>query len=453
MKRPFLAVLLVLGALAGLRADDTFTPIDTADCDVVVVGAGTAGVCAAVQAARAGMETILIESGFQPGGNATTGGVHFPGCFHAWQKQIIAGIGWEWVLGAIDLGGGTLPDPMLVPGKQHWRHQIALNGAAYSAFGEELCLKAGVRLRYFESPYKVEAVPEDSDLAGEHEGARWRMVSISQGEPREIFCRCLIDCTGNGRLSYLAGARLDHEEATQPGSLLYRINTGIDPDKIDMELVKKRFDEAVASGRLLKEDAQYGIEGFIRQPVNSYVAAADSSTGQTRTDTDIRGRQAMLRMLRFVRTLPRGENATIAEMSAETGVRESYRVHCLYTITADDYTAGKVWDDSLAYGFYPIDLHRLGRWIDQRHLDEGVVPTIPLRALIPEGVDYLLVAGRCLGSDRLANSGLRVQATCMATGQAAGAAAAEAIRQKVSPAQVDVEKVKALLREHGAIVP
>ena len=87
------------------------------------------------------------------------------------------------------------------------------------------------------------------------------------------------------------------------------------------------------------------------------------------------------------------------------------------------------------------------------HLKEGVVPTVPLRALIPKGSRNLLVAGRCLSSDRQANSGLRVQATCMATGQAAGAAAALAAKCGVTPGKVPLDELKILLTACGGIVP
>ena len=91
--------------------------------------------------------------------------------------------------------------------------------------------------------------------------------------------------------------------------------------------------------------------------------------------------------------------------------------------------------------------------VQPAHLKEGVVPTVPLRALIPKGSANLLVAGRCLSSDRQANSGLRVQGTCMATGQAAGAAAALAAKRGVTPAAVPLPELKALLKAQGAIVP
>ena len=82
----------------------------TTDTDVLIVGGGTAGAIAAIQAARAGARTAVLERGPQLGGTLTTGGVAFPGLFHAWGRQIIAGIGWELVTRAVELDGGTLPD-------------------------------------------------------------------------------------------------------------------------------------------------------------------------------------------------------------------------------------------------------------------------------------------------------------------------------------------------------
>ena len=122
-------------------------------------------------------------------------------------------------------------------------------------------------------------------------------------------------------------------------------------------------------------------------------------------------------------------------------------------ITEDDYRTGKTWDDSIAYAFYLIDVHVNESGVKPDHIKEGVVATIPIRALLPEGVDNLLVAGRCISSDRLANSALRVQATCMAGGQAAGAIAALAAKNTVPPHEVKVADVKKLLLEHNAIVP
>ena len=96
------------------------------ETDVLVVGGGPAGIIAAIQAARAGAKTYLLERGSQLGGNTTTGGVSFPGLFDAWGKQIIAGIGWELVKDVVTLDGGNLPDFSKVP-DSHWMNQVHVN--------------------------------------------------------------------------------------------------------------------------------------------------------------------------------------------------------------------------------------------------------------------------------------------------------------------------------------
>ncbi len=419
-------------------------------CDVVVVGGGSAGIVAAAQSARAGAKTILIESGTQLGGAATSGGVNFPGLFHAWGRQVIAGIGWELVEETAKLNGDPLPDFSVPTGRWHWKHQIRVNLPLYAALAEDLCLKSGVEIRYFESPMKLTPLKEQKD------GSNWQVLTASQGEERTIHCKQLVDCTGNGALCALAGAQRLREEITQPGTFSYQIKSGIDPAKLDDAArieIKKRYEKAVADGEIKEGDVSRGIMEFLKDSATNYVYGADNSTGPLRTETNIRGRQAMLRMLKFVRSLPGGENAKLVSMAAEVGVRETWRVKGRYVMTVDDYTSGTVWPDSLAYAFYPIDLHDNKKGVAPAHLKEGTVATIPLRALLPEGVDNMLVAGRCISSDRLANSALRVQATCMSGGQAAGAAAAVAAQQKVAAAAVNIDAVKKILKEHQAVVP
>ena len=155
---------------------------------------------------------------------------------------------------------------------------------------------------------------------------------------------------------------------------------------------------------------------------------ADSSTSATKTQANIAGRASVLRLLRFVRSLPGCGGARIVRMQQETAVRETYRIVGELLITQEDFAAGRVYEDAVGYTYYPIDLHdRSG--VEPKKPQPGVVPTIPLRSLAPKGSRNLLVAGRSISSDRLANSAPRVQASCMAMGQAAGAAAALAAAQ------------------------
>ena len=120
----------------------------TLKTDILVIGGGTAGVVAAIQAGRAGRKTILVENGSQLGGTTTTGGVAFPGIFFAWGNQVISGIGWEMVQEAVALNDDTLPNFSIPHGKQHPKHQVRLNGQLYAMLIEEKCIQAGVHLRF-----------------------------------------------------------------------------------------------------------------------------------------------------------------------------------------------------------------------------------------------------------------------------------------------------------------
>ena len=159
------------------------------------------------------------------------------------------------------------------------------------------------------------------------------------------------------------------------------------------------------------------------------------------------GRKSLLNKLRAQKG-----KARLLLMQPETAHRESYRIQGETVITVDDYTSGRAFKDAVCYAFYPVDLHtRSG--VKPKPLARGTVPTIPLRALIPKGSRNIIVAGRCVSSDRLANSGLRVQASCMAMGQAAGAMAALSARTGHDPADLPMADIYKLLRQHGAVIP
>ena len=412
--------------------------------DVLVIGGGTTGVVAAIQSARAGCKTILLESGSQLGGTTTTGGVAFPGLFHAWGKQVIAGIGWELVSEAVALNGDTLPDFTIPHGRSHWRHQIPLNAPLYTLLAEEKCIQAGVTLRYYETPVRITC-----------QNDQWLLDVTGKGTQCRIVCKQLIDCTGNALIVSMAGYNLLRETENQPGSFIFELG-GYDISTLDTAVLNERFQKALQDGIILKRDSSGGgIMGLLRAKGGlgaQYVLNADSTTSELHTSANIEGRASMLRILRFVRTLPGCEKAYIAKMQPETAIRETNRIDGMYQITHEDYVNGTIFEDSLSYSYYPIDLHSK-EGVTPKHLQEDVVATVPLRALIPKGSKNLLAAGRCVSSDRLANSALRVQASCMGMGQAAGAAAALACKKNMTPVNVPIDDIKQLIRSHGGIIP
>ena len=409
--------------------------------DILVVGGGTAGVVAAIQAGRAGRQVIVVEAGSQLGGVTTTGGVNFPGIFHAWGKQVIGGIGWEIVQETVALNGDTLPNFSIPHGRQHWKHQVRLSGHLYAALAEEKCLQAGVQLRYYETPVSASFAKN-----------QWTVKTVGKGTETEIVCNQLVDCTGNAFVANIAGFDLLREDVIQPGTLQFLLG-GYDFETLDLKKLEALYDEEVKKGKLIKKEFRSIVSLLKGRGDNiQHIFGADSTTSETHTVANIDGRTSLLKMFRFLKTLPGLENIKMLDIQTETAVRETYRIDGHYKITETDYVTGKLFDDAISYSYYPIDVHDENGVVPD-HLMEGVVPTIPLRALVPKKSRNFIVAGRCVSSDRLANSALRVQASCMGMGQAAGAAAALANVNNTTPLEVPLGELRSLIREHGGIIP
>lgn len=427
------------------KADVLVQPYETTQknikTDILIIGGGTAGTIAAIQAGRAGSKTVLVEAGSQLGGTTTTGGVSFPGIFHAWGKQVIGGIGWELVQDCVAMNDDKMPDFSIPHGRQHPKHQIRVNGPLYTLLAEEKCLEAGVDIRYYETPVKVEFKNDE-----------WIVETIGKGTNTKIICNQIIDCTGNALVASMAGFDVLREAETQPGTLMFELE-GYDIAQLDMHQLELMYKEQLKKGDLVQEEFR-SINSLLRSKGdnNQHIFGADSTTSETHTITNINGRKSLLKMLRFLRTLPGCENIRLAKVKTETAVRETYRIDGLYKITHTDYVVGKVFDDAVSYSYYPIDLHDKNGVVPD-HLPKNVVATVPLRALIPRDSKNFTVAGRCVSSDRLANSALRVQASCMGMGQAAAAAAVLASKFGKTPAEVKLKDIRHLLEEHGAIIP
>ncbi len=414
--------------------------------DVLVAGGGVAGICAAAQAARAGARTLLIEKNGQLGGTATMGGVRCPGLFHAWGRPIIAGVGWELVERCVAEQGTTLPDFTRVP-EHHWQHQPPLNRFVLAAVADELVVESGAELLFHVMP-----------AAARRRDTGWRVELTTKTGAQPVDATVVVDATGDANLLHLAGLPLAHPCELQPATPEVVLE-GYDPAALDYAAIESACAAAVADGRLRQSDycgPSGSISSFLRQRgFNAiHIPGLDASTSLGRTAAELAGRQAVMRLRRFLRAQPGLERLEFGDLASECGIRETVTIHGEDTVTLADYVSGRVWPEALCYSFYPIDVHRHdGDGIDIRPLQPGVVPTIPRGALIPRNSHGLLAAGRCIASDHEANSALRVQASCMAIGQAAGALAALAARGGCQPRDVPLDQVRDLLRAHGAIVP
>lgn len=412
---------------------------------MAVIGGGPAGICSAAQAARAGAKTLLVEKTGMLGGQMTSAGVDYPAQFHAGGTQVIAGIGWDLVAKAMELAGDELPeftpdtDGRRLP--RHFRVSIPL----FAALADECVLEPGATLLFHTMPAVVWANVED-----------WTMTLCGKEGLDDVMAKQIVDCTGDANAAQLTGCEVVRHDELQPGTIVAH-GAGYRFEDLDMDAIESAAAEAIERGEVRIEDFGWS-DPPARTWLGSYggnrthICDIDAETSEGKTAAEIEGRRALMRLYRFFRSQPGLENFHFAMVAPECGIRETVTIRGRKTITVEDYTSGRLWDDAVCYSYYPIDLH-LPHGIEGRALDDGVVPTIPRGAMLPEGVECVIVAGRCVAGDRLANSAYRVQATCMATGQAAGAMAALAAQRDCDAEALPMADIHDLLREHGAIIP
>lgn len=406
------------------------------DFDVAVIGGGTAGVFAAISAARMGARTVLVEKNSRLGGTVTAAGVNYPGLFHAWGRQIIGGPCFEAIERVAELGGAVMPQITYKP-KRHWMEQIRVNKLIYTKVINDMCREAGVE------------VLTDTMLsyAEEREDGVFFLLTDKQGL-REIHSEIAIDATGDGNLALMLGYACEKSPIQQPATPDNRI-TGYRIDEVDREELRQKWSECPLSSEVTFERVTYYLDFH---KLDCHVDCKDAETAKGRAELEVRAVETLWQYISALRRVKGLEGLKVDHLSDETGVRESVRVVGEHRISVEEYVSGVHYEDSVCYAFYPVDLHVAGG-IEQTFLADGVVPKIPYRALIPKGARRILCAGRMVSSDTYANSALRVQAPCMAMGQVAGAAAALCARNAWDVKDVNMDALKNDLLRLGAIVP
>jgi hypothetical protein len=415
--------------------------------DVMVAGGGTAGHVAALQAARAGVRTSVIEAGTMLGGTMTAGGVNMPNHYSSTHGPVVRGIAWELYVKSKELEGLPVPDyrrrrPVETPG-----HYSYINVPIYAAVAEAEAVRAGVMLHYHEFVAEVKA-----------DGNRWEITSLGRGIRRVTRAREIIDCTGDCDVMRCLGLGVLRDAVRQPGAYQYRIE-GIEHEQIWEKEVQALYEEAMEAGVLVKGDFAY--ERLL--PFKSYldhgghnathIYGADTSDADGQTRADIEGRERMLRMFTFVRsTVPGCERAVLKTMYAHALARETYRVKGEYVISKEDFLNATDFEDKVCNAFNYVDMHSERKGCELLfHSADHLLPKVPFRALIPEKSSRITVAGRIVSAERMALAGIRAQCTCMAMGQAMGAAAALAVKRGVASREVAAKDVVALTVEHGAV--
>ncbi|MEW6357813.1 MAG: FAD-dependent oxidoreductase [Planctomycetota bacterium] len=373
--------------------------------DVLVVGAGPAGVAAAVAAKRAGVNATIVER-YNHFGGQWTGGLVLV-VMAMWNKdkvQVTRGVGEEILLrldkmkrGIINRRPGVLPT-------------VDAEATKYAM----LEMIDGVGVDVFLHCWGVDAVLEGDAVRG--------AVIESKSGRQAILAKIVVDATGDGDIFAAAGA--PHEHRPYHIGLVSRI---ANLDKVDPAKVKEQR-KALGLG---SDTPVSGVNW-----INMQGPDADACSVRDLTKLEIDHRKAIWKKLAKIQETPGFEGVDLIEVAPQLGVRISRVLDGMGTLNRKDATSGATYPDVIGYGGICYGLK--DAW------------AIPYGALVPKKGEGILAAGRCISGEAKMADPLRLIAPCFVTGHAAGAAAALAVKDGCKAREVDVTKLQKLLREQGA---
>jgi hypothetical protein len=412
-------------------------------CDVLVCGGGSAGLAAAVAAARSGASTILLERYGFCGGICVTALVHtFDGVRNCRNNDqfVVGGVPLEVICELGKSGGLATED--------NPPECLTFDPEALKSVADGMLCRAGVQVLYH--LFAVEVVRDGDEIRS--------VIAAGKEGLWEISARQVIDTTGDGDVSCFAGAPFEKDPQMQAMSQHFRIG-GLKGDRSWRELensCRRAMDDAYAADRAPK----YGGPWIIRirageVTLNCTRLFGDGAKTEDLTRNEMEGRRDMLTVRNIFReALPEFRDSFILASGVQIGVREARRVNGDYQITGADVLEGRRFDDAIAMGAWPIDIHPVdGRVGVHPHKENPPEPyQIPVRVLLAKGPANLLVAGRCLSATHEAHGSTRVSGTAMAVGQAAGTLAALASGRRGPLRSVPVGDLQDELRRHGAVL-
>lgn len=416
-----------------------------AEYDVVVCGGGPSGFIAAIAAARGGARVALVERLGFLGGMATASLVAPISVFNYNQRRIIDGIPWEFIERLTEIGGAREETPI---------GNITFSPEKYKLIAQRMVLEAGVSL-YFHSY-----------LTGHKKnGNRITHVIIDNKNGAEAIAgKYFIDCTGDADLSYQAGVKMQPMSSElQPATLIFMLG-GIDTDLLPMlrhrkqgvnyhDLDMRKILEDIESK---KELPHYGgpwycgvlDHGLIL--VNMTRTYANMSDNRQATRTECNLREDVFTFLEILKeNVPAFKDAHLVMTAPQTGTRETRRIQGVYTLKGEEYIEATNFPDAISRGCHPVDIHS-AESNNQRCQFLKDAAFVPYRCLIAPDYPNLLVGGRAFSADGVSSASVRVQASVMGLGQAAGAAAALCVQAGTDVSDVDIEALRSTLIKYGA---
>lgn len=434
--------------------------------DVAIVGGGVTGVAAGIAAARTGARAVILEPRPFVGGNATTGL-----CLHSFltrdMRQTVFGIAQEIVDRLISIGAavGHIPYGGFVSAV------TPVDGDWFRITASEMLAEAGVQVIYGASVVDVEM--SGDSIAG--------LVTAMKGGLRTVRAASYVDTSGDGDIAAFAGCPTRKGEAgtgkAQPVSMLihfHNVDTNLvasslgevspamatrpdypEPFPVYFNGTFSRWNDIIeAEGIFPNRDHKVFFNTVWPTRLNVNTSAvfgvdATDPIAMARAFQDLT--QQSVRAGNFLRKHVPGFANSYFTPHVVAGVRESRNIIGRYEITQEDVLGGRKFDDTIGQICFPVDIHHpdTGQALFVDIGDDGAFD-VPYRALLPQGVDNLIVAGRCLSATHFAHGATRNMAPCLVTGQAAGTAAAMAAQRNASVATLDVGMLQERLIQDGA---
>jgi hypothetical protein len=428
------------------------------EADVVVVGGGPAGVCAAVAAAREGARTVLIERYGHLGGMATGGLVILiPHMSGGTREQQIAGLCQEWIDRLDKLGGALHPereelgssDPAVLKKWQNYfsvvvdnkvRQTVMVDPELLKCVLNDMVLDSGVKLLLHS--WGCRAIVNKKQVQG--------VIFESKSGRQAILGKITIDTTGDGDLFCSAGVAfdgaIDRKLRNSQLALVFRM-ANVDYSKY-CDYINSSPDKRQEVRDQLKKIAGFSISPLPSNRndivwVNNWLIGLDPLKVEDLTSVEIEVRKIMLPVHQFLKkNVPGFENSFILDTASQTGTRGSRRLTGEYVLSREDMHTGKTFEDTIAV--FPGHAPSQG---GMKHV------SIPYRSLVPKYIEGFLAAGRCFSSDNVTNDMYNLIPHCAAMGQAAGTAAAIAIKNNLPVRQVDHGQLQSRLRSQGVFLP
>ncbi len=411
--------------------------------DLIVVGGGFAGVTAALEAARHGVEVLLVEKYNCLGGAAANCLItpympYWSSHPETDEKMFLTG---DMFI--------TIADEMIKIGGMKDKG-LAFDEEILKLVLNRMCADYGVDLLF-------NTVVTDANVEG---GKIVSLEALGKSRKLELVADNYIDATGDGELAYLSGCEYmlgrEQDNLCQPMTLCFRM-IGVDIDKYlaNHKKMSEIYKEFKAKG-LIKNPREdiLTFRHFNNSIVHfntTRIVKLNPTDPFDVTKAEIEAREQVFEMIDFLKNNIEGfENAHLLSTALQIGIRESRKIVGEHILNVEELKALARFDDAIAVANYDIDIHNpSGAGTSHYFFGKGEWYEIPYRSLIPKGKDNLLIAGRCISSTHEAQASYRIMPFCAELGQAAGAAMAVAKKQGVNPRDIDVKVLQEILKKEN----